>query len=92
MMYLCISGYAVKDDPTDPDHVPSIFSYTPVTKKQETVLQKKVDRHQRLNERNHNKKRSVLLLGSIFWCLTMVAELIHMEVFGLEKDCTYRDL
>ena len=59
MMYLCISGYAVKDDPTDPDHVPSIFSYTPVTKKQETVLQKKVDRHQRLNERNHNKKRSV---------------------------------
>ena len=24
--------------------------------------------------------------------LTMVAELIHMEVFGLEKDCTYRDL
>lgn len=49
----------MKDDPSDPDHVPSIFCYTPVAKKQETALQKKVERHQRVSERNHNKQRSL---------------------------------
>ena len=48
----------MKDDPTDPDYVPSIFSFTPITKKRDTVIKTKVDRHLRLKERNHQKNRS----------------------------------
>ena len=48
----------MKDDPTDPDYVPSIFSFILITKKRDTVIKTKIDRHLRLTERNHQKNRS----------------------------------
>lgn len=45
-------------NPSDPDYVPSIFSYTPLRKKDENILQAKVERHQRIVEREQKKDRS----------------------------------
>ncbi|KAL3872069.1 hypothetical protein ACJMK2_040024 [Sinanodonta woodiana] len=46
-------------DSGDPDFVPTIFSYTPVGKKTDYVLQAKVERHQRLVERYYAKKKTI---------------------------------
>jgi hypothetical protein len=45
-------------NPSDPDYVPSIFSYTPLRKKDENIIQAKVERHQGIVEREHQKDRS----------------------------------
>ena len=57
-MLFSFSGRPVRD-PTDPDFVPSLFSFTPATKKSERVIKDKVDRHERLQERTHQKNRKV---------------------------------
>ncbi|KAL3880033.1 hypothetical protein ACJMK2_032305 [Sinanodonta woodiana] len=53
-----IKGCSSRDS-GDPDFVPTIFSYTPVGKKNDYVLQAKVQWHQRLVERDYAKQKTI---------------------------------